>query len=275
MKELFVNLVAERLRTERKKLQKQFHAQKDEITTRYFVADNLLPEEMCRAIYKAFPPVSEMRLISSFREKKYTSKALDRFPPILADATFAFQASEVIAEIEHICSFNDLRADPSLYAGGISVMKKDNFLNPHIDNSHDGERQFYRVLNLLYYVSPDWQVDLGGNLELWDSKVRKRLEVPSLFNRLVVMETNRSSYHSVNPVRTDRIRCCVSNYYFQNFSLELEDYFHITEFIARPEQPVVRSLSKWDNTVRTLVRHIFKQGLGKKDVYQGFSAEDK
>ena len=52
-----------------------------------------------------------------------------------------------------------------LYAGGISMMAPGHFLNPHIDNSHDKFRQRYRVLNLLSYVSPDWDQTRGCNLE--------------------------------------------------------------------------------------------------------------
>ncbi len=268
MKNKIANLICERLRAEAEKYQGQFQGKRNDISTRYFIVDNLLPDDLALAIYHSFPPVSEMRLMSSFREKKYTSKNLDKFAQLVSDATFAFQTSAVIAEIERICGFNELRANQSLYAGGISAMTKNQFLNPHIDNSHDSERQLYRALNILYYVTPKWQKDFGGNLELWDTKVRKCLEIPSLFNRLVVMETNRWSYHSVNRVVNDGVRCCVSNYYFQKSSLESKDYFHITAFVARPEQPVLRLLSKVDNATRTFVRQIFTEGIGTKDVYK-------
>ncbi|WP_261222228.1 2OG-Fe(II) oxygenase [Ancylothrix sp. D3o] len=211
--------------------------------------------------------------MSSFREKKYTSKSLNKFPQIISDATFAFQTPEVIAEIAHICGFKNLIADPYLYAGGISAMAKNHYLNPHIDNSHDAEQQFYRRLNLLYYVTPGWQADFGGNLEVWDAKVLKPLEIPSLFNRLVVMETHRHSYHSVNRVRVEGVRCCVSNYYFQKESLEEKDYFHVTSYVARPEQPFRRLVSKVDNSLRTLLRQILPKGVGKKDLYQGSKSE--
>ena len=93
-------------------------------------------------------------------------------------------------------------------------MAPGHFLNPHIDNSHDGDQKNYRVLNLLYYITPGWRSENGGNLELWDQKVTKPVEIPSLFNRLVLMSTNDKSWHSVNEVKADSRRCCISNYYF-------------------------------------------------------------
>ena len=147
------------------------------------------------------------------------------------------------------------------------MMVKGNFLNPHIDDSHDSERKYYRTLNLLYYVTPDWKPEYGGNLELWDKKVKKALVIPSLFNRLVIMETNLNAWHSVNPVLYDGQRCCVSNYYFSRFSPESREYFHVTSFSARPHQLFRRALAKTDNLMRNGLRFIFQKGVGKHDVY--------
>jgi Rps23 Pro-64 3,4-dihydroxylase Tpa1-like proline 4-hydroxylase len=44
------------------------------------------------------------------------------------------------------------------------------------------------VLNLLYYVSPEWDHKYGGNLELWSNGVKaNQVTIDSLPNRLVVM----------------------------------------------------------------------------------------
>jgi Rps23 Pro-64 3,4-dihydroxylase Tpa1-like proline 4-hydroxylase len=268
MLEQLSGLVAGKLRANAARLRADF-ATPSIGKTRVAVLDDVLPVELARRIHAAFPPVANMRLMASFREQKYTSKSLERMDPLMHDALFAFQAPEVIAEVSAITGFRDMIGDPQLYAGGISAMTSGHFLNPHIDNSHDGEGHRYRVLNVLYYVTPDWRAENGGNLELWDEAVRERLEIPSLFNRLVVMETNPTSYHSVNRVRADGARCCVSNYYFSPHSPSGREVFHVTSFQARPEQPVMRLLSRADGYARTLVRRIFRRGLGKKDVYRG------
>lgn len=70
-------------------------------------------------------------------------------------------------------------------------MAHKNYLNPHLDNSHDAERERWRVLNLLYYVTPDWHLGDGGHLELWlDGPKKVPLHIESKFNRLVVMATH-------------------------------------------------------------------------------------
>ncbi|MBC7795326.1 MAG: 2OG-Fe(II) oxygenase [Pyrinomonadaceae bacterium] len=148
-------------------------------------------------------------------------------------------------------------------------MVKGHYLNPHIDNSHDSQRENYRVLNLLYYATPGWKQENGGNLELWDESVKERVEIPSLFNRLVLMETNQKSWHSVNEVKSDAVRTCVSNYYFSPHSPnDGRETSHVTFFQARPEQPLLRVLSTADGYLRTFTRKLKKEGLSKQDLYQ-------
>ena len=79
-----------------------------------------MPAELANRISEAFPPSSEMRLLDSFREKKFTSKSLDKFDPLIADITFAFQDERVIRKVAELTGIDDAVGDPHLYAGGIS-----------------------------------------------------------------------------------------------------------------------------------------------------------
>ena len=268
MREQLVNLILERLNRDAEKIAADFSTEKG-VKTQFCSIDDLLPVETAQKIADAFPPGSEMRLMKSFRELKFTSKSLDKYDPIIADITFAFQDERVIEKVAELIGIKDAHGDPHLYAGGISAMERGHFLNPHIDNSHDGERQNYRVLNLLYYITPDWQPENGGNLELWDEKVSKPIEIPSLFNRLVLMSTNDKSWHSVNEVKTGGTRRCVSNYYFSPHSPNGYETSHVTYFMARPEQKARRILTKIDSDLRTILRKIKRSGFVKKDVFEG------
>jgi len=57
----------------------------------------------------------------------------------------------------------------------------------------------------------------------------------SKFNRLVVMETNETSWHSVNKVLVETPRCHGSNYFFRKQSPKVDmNYYHVTSFMGRP-----------------------------------------
>ncbi|WP_245667214.1 2OG-Fe(II) oxygenase [Leptospira tipperaryensis] len=267
-REKLVSLILSKLSSKKEELKRDFQESIHEVGVRYCFLENLLPEEIANRIQTVFPKKHEMRLMDSFREKKYTSKNFDQFDPILKDITFAIQDKRVIQLVEEITGIIAQRPDPSLYAGGLSLMVKGNFLNPHIDNSHEMTRTMYRTLNLLYYVNPNWSLEKGGNLELWDPRVKRSVTVESKFNRLVMMETNPWSWHSVSPIKVNENRICVSNYYFSEISPIGKEYFNVTSFNGRPEQKLRRLYSSVDNMLRNFLRLMKRDGLGKKDVYQ-------
>lgn len=232
--------------------------------------DDLLPVDIATEIYNAFPSPEEMAIHKSLRENKRVAAQMDLYNPLLEEIVFAFQDERIVKIVEEITGIQEMIPDEYLYAGGISLMAHGNFLNPHLDNSHDNDRENYRVLNLLYYVTPDWVIENGGNLELWDKGTKKAQRIiHSKFNRLVLMITNKSSYHSVSKVVSGGKRCCVSNYYFSKNPAENEEYFHVTSFYGRPEEPVKNIFLKLDATLRNLVRKFSKKRIVKtKHIYK-------
>lgn len=241
-------VIANKLQESKEELKSFYHENNSNTDTRYFFIDNLLDPSITKEIYSSFPNEENLNFRDTFREKKYTSQSFKS--QILNDITYCFQETNVIQEIEEITGIKYLIPDQSLYAGGISRMDKGHFLNPHIDNSHNADRSLYRRLNLLFYVTPDYQESFGGNLELWDKKVKNPVKIGSPFNRLVVMETNKTSWHSVDPVKSNVNRCCVSNYLFTAKSPDNSDYYHVTSFLGRPNQKLRRVYGRFDNFLR-------------------------
>ncbi|MGJ8592709.1 MAG: 2OG-Fe(II) oxygenase [Aquaticitalea sp.] len=255
-------LIHSRLDSERSKLKVTYHNSEPQIG--YFVIDNLLPEELALKCFDVFPQPSEMRCLKSLREFKHVSAQMDKHDALLEQVIYAFQKPEIVKIIGEICNIESLYADESLYAGGLSLMAKDNFLHPHLDNSHDAERQRWRVLNLLYYVTPHWETENGGHLELWPEGPKKNpILIESKFNRLIVMATHDRSWHSVNKVITDGNRCCISNYYFSDLPLKNTDKFHVTKFRGRPEDTFTNIVLDVDANLRMFIRKIFKKGIRK------------
>ena len=260
--EYFVNKILQRLDAASEQIIAEWKNPEDTLT-RHFYLDELLPRSDVEEIYAAFPRNGEGFFDrESFREKKRTSANLSDFNAILSDITYAMQDPRIVNKVSELCSMESIEPDPKLYAGGLSMMFPNDYLNPHIDNSHDGERSKYRRLNLLYYVSPDWSFDNGGNFELWNEERTIPKTIISHQNRLVVMETNKTSWHSVSKVNAERPRCCVSNYYFSE-TPDGDEYFHVTSFLGRPEQPSRRYLGVLDNGLRNFISRTLKIGRGK------------
>lgn len=254
------DIIVDRLEETKEATKAQFQGSKNQIG--YFFIDDLLPVELADQIHQAFPDNKDMVLKKSIREYKHVAAQMDKYNPILEEAIYAFQDPRVVQKVHEITGIEGLEPDENLYAGGISAMAEGNFLNPHLDNSHDKDRNKWRVLNLLFYVTPNWQDANGGHLELWPGGVKKpQITLHSRFNRLAVMATHHGSWHSVSPVEFAGTRQCVSNYYFSDTPLREEDSFHVTSFRGRPDQKVRDFVLQLDAKARMAVRKVFKKGV--------------
>jgi hypothetical protein len=203
---------------------------------RVWIFDNLIPDS-----FLALSSVSQLssfcwRRSSTFNERKYTFVDFHRQQPASCGfqeaLLYSFQQSPVVSAIALLTGISGLVADPSLYAGGISLMNQGCFLCPHIDNSHDGSSLLYRRLNLLFYTNDPWNLGFGGELLLYPNGPFSRpLSISPTNNRLVIMETNTSSWHGVARVLDSSwTRICYSNYYFAPDSYSGTSYYHPTFF---------------------------------------------
>ena len=237
MKNQLTELIVHRLNEAKSNLKKDFFQTHPIKVARHFALDNLLPTEIAETIYANFPKPKEMHLLSGPGKIKLKYSHLKDTAGLVQDINAAIQDRRVVSVIEEITEIKKQIPDTSQYAGGVSTLLKGHFINPHLDNSHNVEKKNqYRTVNMLYYVSPNWQRENGGNYELWDESIDNHILVPSFFNRLVVMETNRRSWHAVNPVVCDSPRCCVFNYFFSEQSPEGEEYFFDASSFKLPVQ---------------------------------------
>ncbi len=256
MREQLTDLIVQRLNEAKEDLKKQFFFEHPIKVAHHFSLDNLLPIEIAEQIHAHFPKPKQMRLLNSSGELKLKYSYLKNGSPLLQDLHHAIQDPRVIAVIEEITGIKNQVHDTSRLAGAVSTLLKGHYINPHLDNSHDVDKKLYRTVNLLYYVSPNWGLENGGNYELWDEAITNRIIVPSFFNRLVVMETNQTSWHAVNPVLCDAPRCCIFNYYFSNQAPRGQEYFHTASSLfynplirPRPEQKIRRAIARIKNRV--------------------------
>ncbi|WP_229724585.1 2OG-Fe(II) oxygenase [Winogradskyella forsetii] len=258
-----INQICHKITANKNNILSTYHSSKSNIG--YFFIDDLLPNDLAKACFSVFPDKNDMRCLKTIREHKYVSAQMNNHNPLLEKVIYAFQDDKVVKLIGDICGIETLYADQSLYAGGLSLMANHNFLNPHLDNSHDAKRERWRVLNLLYYVTPNWELKNGGHLELWPNGPKKNpIVIESKFNRLVVMATHDGSWHSVNKVNSElEARCCISNYYFSPLPLKETDKFHVTKYRGRPEETLKNIILDADAKLRMLLRKVFKKGIRK------------
>jgi Rps23 Pro-64 3,4-dihydroxylase Tpa1-like proline 4-hydroxylase len=246
--------IVARLESEHDRARAEFHLA-NRIPT--CIIDDLLSADIVQAVRKAFPSPDQLVLKKTLGQLKYVGYQMDRYDPLLEEIIYAFQDPRVVRIVSTITGIAPLLPDDRLYAGGISLMGQGHYLNPHLDNSHDKDRSNYRVLNLLYYVTPDWRDEYGGHLEVWDQGPgQQQRTIHSRFNRLALMQTDERSWHSVSRVEHAGERCCVSNYYFSPQPAGRDGSYHVTSFRGWPGQRLPDLFMRLDSAVRKMIRTI-------------------
>lgn len=232
---------------------------------RHFFIDELLPDAVAITFFQSLPDPSTLMLRNSVKERKRVGIKLEDYAPEMADILFAFHQPQVMNVVSEITGLTGLFADKSLYGSGISQMMEGDFLLPHLDNSHDGDGRLYRVLNALYYITPNWPENHGGNLELWDKRMKERKEIHAKFNRLVMMETHTESVHSVGKVTLPGgTRACISNYYFAAEPANHQEHVHKTTFFARPEDGMVKKITlNMEGTAKNFLSKFFSNSRSR------------
>ena len=110
-------LVLSQLKQQQQQVKKQYEATKSGIG--YFFVDDLLPIDIVKEIHRAFPLPVEMKRNKSLREHKHIAVQMDQHNPLLEQAIYAFQDTEVVSLIQSICGIDKLEPNTNLYAGGI------------------------------------------------------------------------------------------------------------------------------------------------------------
>ncbi len=159
-------------------------------------------------------------------------------------------------------------ADPSLDGGGLHQASRGGFLNFHTDfTAHHYQQNWRRRLNLIVYLTPNWQDEWGGALEFWNSASKCRAaRHPSLFNHAVIFNTDDRSLHGFPDPLTcpeNIARNSLALYYYT-----VEDkprLIRATDYRARPEDGPKKTALIWLDKQAVSIYSRIKKKFGFSD----------
>ena len=166
----------------------------------HIVIDDFLKPEAARALAEVFPGPQDSMAWDHFGaqgyEVKLGSASEERFPAALRDAVHQLNSGVFVRFIEQLSGIEHLLPDPHLQGGGIHLSRRGDHLGIHADFNWHEKIQAHRRLNLLIYLTPQWQPEFGGQLELWDTKASALVRsVEPVFNRAVLFNTRSDTFH--------------------------------------------------------------------------------
>lgn len=200
----------------------------------HVVLDGFMPSPLLEALSDEFPEASDMSI--QFKAKlqvKSAEQCWDRMGPATRTALAGFNSGPFVALIEELTGIAPLVADPYLDGGGQHQTVRGGKLGIHADFSRSERLGLERRVNVLFYLTPDWDEAWGGHLELWDPTMTNCVRrIAPLYGRCVVFTTTASSFHGV----PDPLACPAGT---SRKSLAL--YYYSTG-LAKPGSPEHRAI---------------------------------
>jgi hypothetical protein len=206
----------------------------------HIVMDNFLDTNVLRGIVEQFPDRDGRTYFDRPQERfKYQFDPNTVASPIVRNLLAELNAEPFLAFLSAMTGIEGLISDPYYSGGGLHETLAGGHLSVHADFNMHGPMKVERRLNLLIYLNDDWPEEYGGQLELWDKKMRQAAKsVLPVMSRAVVFSTTLQSFHGQpDPVRCppDRSRRSIATYYYTALPAEGAIKRRTTTFQTRPE----------------------------------------
>jgi Rps23 Pro-64 3,4-dihydroxylase Tpa1-like proline 4-hydroxylase len=171
----------------------------------YCVIDNFLEENLAHKLASEFPEYEDSLWFEYDNplENKRTCNHWEKFPP----TTYSFFATMLgkwhADLLGKLVEAEDLIGDVGLHGGGWHMHKRGGKLNIHQDYSIHPKLGLERKINLILYLSENWDSQWGGGLELWshNHEINKPNQCEKVidckFNRAVIFRTDQFSWHGL------------------------------------------------------------------------------
>lgn len=188
------------------------------------VLDGFLGEPLARALAQAYPGPAH----PSWKRKDHAEQAarlgqLQRAGFEDVDGAIRHLLAELsgmafLDFLQTLTGVQGLIPDPHFRGAGLHLTLPGGHLALHVDFNRDRLRGLARRVTVLYYLTPDWQPEWGGALELWNEDLsRCEARIDPLLDRMVVMAHGERFWHGhPQPLACpeDRGRAVVAAYFY-------------------------------------------------------------
>jgi len=170
----------------------------------HVVIDNFFLPEMANELTNEFPEYESNELIyyKNALENKKVLNQWDKFPKNTYSA-FTYFGRELLQRIKFLTKIDNLNFDFGLNGGGWHLHANGGNNNIHLDYNLHPKLGEQRKINIIVYMTENWQNSWGGGLEFWNhdtetkqpSTLAKTIE--NKFNRAIIFDTTQNSWHGL------------------------------------------------------------------------------
>ena len=171
----------------------------------HWVLDDFFPVDVARRLANEFPDYNEpnWHWYNNPLENKKAKNHWYEFPQLTYQIFSHLNSTEFIETIREITGIQTLYPDIGLHGGGWHMHSRGGKLNIHLDYNINPKLNLQRKLNLIVYLTEDWDTSWGGGLELWSHNEetnlpdKREVVVDNIFNRAILFDTTQNSWHGL------------------------------------------------------------------------------
>lgn len=220
----------------------------------HIVIDNFLEETYAEKLSLLFPNIdNKWHEYKNPIEVKYTFDNINSLPTELKNYFYYLSTPEIINIIKNITKIDNLEYDEYLHGAGLHLHPRNGKLNIHLDYEKHPYTGKERRINIILFMSKNWDINWNGANELWNSDVSKCIaKTDIIFNRAIIFKTNDISWHGL----PEKILCpeniyrkSLAYYYVSSLNTQKneKEYRKKAKFTKRPEDPYDEQIEKLYN----------------------------
>jgi len=222
------------------------------------IIPNFLNEEYANLLHEQFPHnFTDWHKYNNPIEVKYAYDDIINLPIDIKKLFYLLSTGEITDCFAKLSGIDSIEYDPYLNGAGLHAHPKNGRLNMHLDYEKHPHTNKQRRLNVILYLSKDWNEEWNGHTELWDKGMTEcKVKSPVKFNTAFIFKTNNISWHGL----PEKITCpkgvmrkSIAYYYVSPIENEPDTkkygsnetgYRTKAAFIKRPQDPEDERMEK-------------------------------
>jgi hypothetical protein len=230
----------------------------------HLILDNFCDQEKIKILYSQIPELSTKSRDYMFAANKFEKSKFKELSPLFEELYNDLVSEKFEDFLKYIFNQN-IFIDKTFHGGGIHQGKKESFLDMHLDfNYHPIQKNWFRCLNLILYLNPNWKPEYGGHLKIKDLRTdqEKDIEIPG--NRMVIQLTNNYSLHGydVTHFPEGQFRTSIAAYAYMEHLHEIEKP-RTTDWHVKKNQPIKKILASIYNPAVKIKNKLFGSATAK------------
>jgi Rps23 Pro-64 3,4-dihydroxylase Tpa1-like proline 4-hydroxylase len=165
----------------------------------HIVIENFLNESYANELYELFPKnFDHWHKYENPIEVKYAYDDINNLDEKMKNFFYFLSSDKLIDLFRQITDIKDLTFDEYLHGAGLHCHPRYGKLNIHLDYEKHPFTGKERRLNIIYFLTKEWNDEWNGQNELWDKEAKYCVVKTGIqFNKAIIFKTNNISWHGL------------------------------------------------------------------------------